>query len=104
MLREAKPLPREALGGKWLVFTPTGQVNLGEPTFTITSRRGGFQVGYVEFRNQWQDWSVKFAGDAVLNRACLAETYVFLKTRESNAQRRRATWRAAVRDWVLRWL
>lgn len=77
---------------------------MGESTYTITSRRGGMRIGYVEFRNQWQAWSVKFDNDVPLNMEILAEAYKFLKLRETNDGKPRARWRAALRDWMLRWL
>lgn len=103
-------LPRRqpSLAGKWLYFSPAG-VNLGEPRFTVYSRRGNFNLGTIEMRGQWQDWAFYPVSDGVrspLNREMLAEIHAFMRApvAEGTAGRRRAAWRAWLREWILRWL
>lgn len=98
---------RPSLAGKWLYFSPAG-VNLGEPRFTVYSRRGNFNLGTVEMRGQWNDWAFYPVADGVrspLNREMLAEIHAFMRAPAgTGAEPRRAAWRAWLREWVLRWL
>lgn len=69
------------IAGKFFVFQPHGE-SLGKGRYTVLSRRGGFTVGRVEFRNQWQAWAFHPHSEAVFNKECLAELYAFLRDRK----------------------
>lgn len=90
-----------ALEGRFCSFVERGY-SLGHSTYTVFSRRGGFPIAWIEWRNQWNTWSVKFDPEAPVNREILAEIYAFLKS--PKVVERRSPWRAAVRDWLIKWL
>jgi len=98
------PVPRRSIAGRFVYFEWTGQQNLGANTYHVISRRGGFRIGHIELRNQWQGWSVKFDSDVPLNREILAECYAFMKRPEIASVPKRSRWRAALRDWLIAWL
>ena len=64
--------------GLYCVFVRKG-VTLGYPDYVVMARRGGFTLGTITFRNQWNAYSFKAHPEAVFNRAVLAEVYAMLK-------------------------
>ena len=101
---------RPSLAGRWLYFSPAG-TNLGEPRFTVYSRRGNFNLGTIEMRGQWQDWAFYPVADGVrspLNREMLAEIHAFMRepgTAQATPGASRARWRLWLRErceWLLR--
>lgn len=91
------------LAGRWCYFEPSG-MNLGSSSYRVLSRRGGFVIGRIEMRNQWRDWAFYPHSEALFNKEILAEIYKFMRQPDGAGMVRRAKWRAAVREWVLRWL
>lgn len=96
-----KPKAETKLAGTFCYFDLTGH-NLGRPTYGVRSRRGGIGIAHIEWRNQWNAWAVFFRSDTPVNAEIIAEIYAFLRRPEVTPQR--APWRAAVRDWVIKWL
>lgn len=68
------------LEGKWVRFIKQHERVMGRSVYSICTQRGeGFSIGRIEFRNQWNDWSVKFDADVPINMEILAETYAMLR-------------------------
>lgn len=95
------PGDQKLLAGTFCAFVASG-INLGHPMYTVISRRGGFRMATIEWRNQWHRWSVKFDSEVPISQEILAEIYVFLKHPQVTPPR--PAWRAAVRDWLIKWL
>lgn len=64
--------------GLYCVFARKG-VTLGYPDYVVLARRGGFTLGTLSYRNQWNAYSFKAHSEAVFNRVVLAEVYAMLK-------------------------
>lgn len=64
--------------GRMCLFTINGST-MGYPDYVITSVRGRFVIGTLEFRNQWGYYCVRFKPDTPLNAEILSETYAMLK-------------------------
>lgn len=65
--------------GRLTIFTIRGHVSMGRPTYKVLSSRGGFAIGHVEFRNQWQAWSYMPLDGVPHNLELLAQVYAFLR-------------------------
>lgn len=67
------------LEGKWCTFTFRGASVMGAPSYGVDSRRGGFELGTLEWSNQWNAYSFKPHPDARLSGLVIAEIYAMLK-------------------------
>lgn len=67
-----------AMGGRLLEFHPSGY-NLGRLGWRVVSKRGGFEMGRIEWSNQW--YRAKFTPhpEAVFDQRCLAEIYACMR-------------------------
>ena len=70
-------LPKQ-LEGKYLGFYQ-GQFIAHEPTYSIVSRRGGFNMGRIEWSPQWRAWMFRPHSEAVFPMSAVAEVYVFIR-------------------------
>lgn len=66
-------------GARLVEFRKGTTYTLGRPTFNVISRRGGFLLGRVEFRNQWNEWCFYPSYDGMFNKQMVAEIYAKLK-------------------------
>lgn len=64
--------------GNWAFFE-AGGMRFGEPCWTVRARRGGFEIGWIEWSPQWRAYRFRPQADAVFNGQLLAEVYVFLQ-------------------------
>ena len=68
------------LEGKWVRFAKMHERVMGRPVYNVLAVRGeGFTMGRIEFRNQWNDWCVKFDAGVPINMEIVAEVYAMLK-------------------------
>lgn len=67
-----------SLGGKMLGFTQRSR-NLGYPVISITSLRGGFYMGTIEYSNQWGRPKFSAHYEAVFDQQCIAEIYAAMR-------------------------
>lgn len=74
------------VAGKWMAFRDSKRRSMYKPVYDVLSRRGGFTMGTIEFRNQWQAWSFKPHHEAVFNRESLAEVFCFLRDQRIPAE------------------
>lgn len=74
---DPKKLPKH-LEGKYLTFTQGGFI-AHEASYTITARRGHFEMGRIEWSPQWRAWMFRPHGEAVFPQSAVAEVYVFIR-------------------------
>lgn len=66
--------------GKWVRFQKMHERVMGRAVYNVLAVRGeGFSMGRIEFRNQWNDWSMKFDPGVPLNMEIIAEIYAMLR-------------------------
>lgn len=71
------PLQRE---GKFASFNCQG-TRFNETCWVVRSRRGGFELGWIEWSPQWGAYSFRAHPEARFNGQLVAEIYTFLKER-----------------------
>ena len=70
------------LEGRLVRFDRRSSSTLGRPDYHVHTVRGGWLIGFLEFRNQWQMYSflmASSASDIPLNKVMLAEIFAMLK-------------------------
>lgn len=70
--------PLKDQGGKLLGFKQTGW-NLGHAVLSVYSLRGGFDLGRIEWSNQWGRARFKPHHEAVFDQQCVAEIYAAMR-------------------------
>ena len=65
--------------GRMILFRESTGWNLGHTVYDVYSRRGGMYLGKIEWRNQWQAWSVILPERCPINKEILTEFYAMLK-------------------------
>ncbi len=66
------------LEGRYLAFN-AGPMIAHEPSYTIASQRGKFEMGRVEWSPQWRAWMFRPHSEAVFPMSAVAEVYVFIR-------------------------
>lgn len=77
--KAAYPKQRE---GRMILFRERGSTICGHTGYVIYSRRGGMELGTIEWRNQWGAWSVVLSDGVAINKEILTEFYAMLKELE----------------------
>ena len=70
------------LEGRLVRFDRSSDSILGRPSYNIHTQRGGWLLGWLEFRNQWQMYAYRPANaaqDIPLNKVMLAEIFAMMK-------------------------
>lgn len=80
-LREGRdlvwPARRE---GKFVRFAKMHERVMGRPVYNVLAVRGeAFSMGRIEWRNQWNDWCIKFDEGVPINMEIVAEVYAMLR-------------------------
>ena len=65
--------------GKMVLFQEAAGWNLGHTRYNVYSRSGGMFLGTIEWRNQWNSWSLILSERCPINKDILAEFYAMLK-------------------------
>lgn len=68
-----------------ILFREANGSNLGHTSYNVYSRRGGFCLGRIEWRNQWNTWSILLKDGTPINKEILGEFYAMLKELEKRA-------------------
>ncbi len=77
-LQPAARLP-ETLEGKFLRFKRTGTGTGSMGHWDVSSRRGGFLLGWIDWNPQWRAYHFRPHHEAVFNGGGIAEIYAFLR-------------------------
>ena len=67
-----------AIGGKLLEFYPTG-TTLGRPKYRVVSKRGGMEMGNIQWSSQWSRARFKPHPEAIFDQQCVAEIYACMR-------------------------
>lgn len=76
--RQIRDSEKRTTGGKRLLFELHGHA-LGRPRYRVSSVRGGFTMGQIEWSNQWREPKFVPAYEAVFDRQSIAEIYAKLR-------------------------
>ena len=66
------------MGGKLLTFYPISNV-LGHVKYSVVSKRGGMEMGEIQWSNQWGRARFKPHPEAIFDQQCVAEIYACMR-------------------------
>jgi hypothetical protein len=69
----------QRLEGKYLTFTRTGTGTGGMGHWDVSSRRGKFVMGWIDWNPQWRAYHFRPHHEGVFNGGGIAEIYAFLR-------------------------